>query len=755
MLKRKMLRDVSNYKVQFISIFLMAFIGVFVFTGMYVETSSFETTIDNYYGETNLADGWIYSNYLVDEFLHQVYLLGATTQMDRQLVVNSHAQLENSPDIILHFVENNTISKFYSIEGKELDIDDADGVWLDKSFADARNLKVGDEISFKSNSTEIKKEIRGLGYSPEYVHDMRPATTVPNHTASGFAYMSHKAFPSNNIIYNVLDVKFEGTPEMYSKLLEYRLDGYYSSFLPKSSQPSVNLVSESISQHNSLASIFPPIFIILSMLILSTTLKRIISYQRTQIGVLKSNGYKNSSIAWHYIMPGFFLVVFGSVLGAIFGPIVFHILANPSRISYFKFPYWHSIASTNSIILILLMGVISLLVSYYSIGHIFNESPSVMMKPKVLNVSTSSFVEELNVWNRLPFNFRWNYRIIKRNKFRSIMSIFGVIGCTVLLISGLGIYGQMGESKDWYFNDVNHFESKLILEGGIDLSKANSIAQMVNGSPIMESSVEIFGNKTQMASLLVLNDTNFIRITDDNHNGMEIANDEVSISRKMADMMVIGVGDTIDCQLIGSDKNVKIKIDKIHSSPFSQGLVMSPDKLRELGLNYTPTSIVTSYHVNGSYDGVGGILYLNDLMDGWDVMEETSMIIIVALLFFAIVLAIVIIYNLNIMSFMEMEREISTLKVLGFKSIYLSKLLLTQSLLFIIMGFLLGIPVGYYVLSILVPAFGKDLYFLPSISTANLAFTFAIMVVVSIFVILLFSRKIKKLDMVESLKELE
>ena len=71
------------------------------------------------------------------------------------------------------------------------------------------------------------------------------------------------------------------------------------------------------------------------------------------------------------------------------------------------------------------------------------------------------------------------------------------------------------------------------------------------------------------------------------------------------------------------------------------------------------------------------------------------------------------------------------------------------------MGFLLGIPVGYYVLSILVPAFGKDLYFLPSISTANLAFTFAIMMAVSIFVNLLFSRKIKKLDMVESLNELE
>ena len=110
----------------------------------------------------------------------------------------------------------------------------------------------------------------------------------------------------------------------------------------------------------------------------------------------------------------------------------------------------------------------------------------------------------------------------------------------------------------------------------------------------MESSVEILSNKSQMASLLVLNDTNLIRITDDNHNPLEIANDEVSISRKMADMMGIDVGDTINCHIIGSDNDVEIKIDKIHSSPFSQGLVMSPDKLRDLGFNFTPTSVVTS-----------------------------------------------------------------------------------------------------------------------------------------------------------------
>ena len=145
-----MLRDMRKHKAQFISIFLMAFLGVFVFTGISGEYIGLEVNIDEYYEETNLADGWIYSPYLNDLFLYQVDILGPTTQMDRQLVVDSVADFENDPEITLHFVENHTISKFYLMEGKPLDINDSDGVWLDKSFADAKGLKVGDRISFES-----------------------------------------------------------------------------------------------------------------------------------------------------------------------------------------------------------------------------------------------------------------------------------------------------------------------------------------------------------------------------------------------------------------------------------------------------------------------------------------------------------------------------------------------------------------------------------------------------------------------------
>lgn len=754
MLIRKMLRDIIEYKVQFLSIFLMAFIGVAVFTGMYMDTSNFEKTLDDYYEETNMADGWIYSDYLVDEFVEQVYLLGATTEMERQLVVDSHAKLDNTPDITLHFVENNTISKFYLIEGEKLNINDSEGVWLDKSFADARNLHIGDEISFESNGIEITKVIRGLGYSPEYVYNSPAASTVPDYNSTGFAYMSHKAFPSDNITYNVLNVKFDGKPETYSKLLDYRLNGYYTTFLEKHNHYSVKVIDESISQQKALSGVFPIIFIFISMLMLLTTMKRIISHQRTQIGILKANGFKNRTITWHYLFSGFLLVTLGSTLGSLLGPIIFHTIAHPSRIFYFKFPYWHYIGFANSLILIPIMGAISLIVSYHTLENIIEESPSSTIKPKAPESATLSFIEKLNVWKKIPFTFRWNFRNIKRNKFRSIMTIVGVIGCTVLLVSGCGLYEQMDQSKDWYFNDVNHFESKLIVDRNTSIDEINTIAREVNGDHIMESTIELTNNKTVVASLLILNDTDLITTTDDNHDRIEIGNDEVSISKKMADVMGVNVGDTIDFHILGSDKNIKVKIDKMHSSPFSQGLVMSPDKLEELGLNYTPTSIVTPQHVNESYDGMK-IYSLNDLIEGWDKMEETTMIIINALIFFAVILVIVILYNLNMLSFTEMEQEITTLKVLGFKNSSLTKILATQSLFFIIIGFILGVPIGQRILSILIPAFGNNFYLKPTLSATTIAITFIIIISTSIITNIIFSNKIKKLDTAKSLKDLE
>ena len=753
MLFKKMLRDFRKHKTQFLSIFLMAFLGIFVFAGVGGESVGLEVNVNEFYQETNLADGWIYSNYLNDLFLDQVDLLGPTNQMERQLVVDSIADFDNDPDITLHFVENNTLSKFYLIEGENLDIDDEDGVWLDKSFADAKGLNVGDEITFEFGDYKIEKKIRGIGYSPEYVYHASTSSVIPDFNKIGFAYMSYKAFPEDNVPYNVLNVKFDGSCETYGELLDYRLDGYYNSFVPQSEHTSVGQFSEEMDQHKMMGDIFPVVFILIAMLILLTTMRRIITHQRTQIGILKASGFKYSAIILHYVSYGFWLVLAGSILGLILGPMTLPQLFYPSMSATYKLPSWDQAWSMNFVYVAVLMVIMSLAVSYYSVKSISDEKPADTIRPKTPKISTSGFMERFGFWKHLSFNVRWNYRDAKRNKFRALMTVIGVIGCTALLVCAFGMYDGMNDLKEWEYNQINHYDSKLVIEENASDSQINDVAGEVDGDKLMESAIEIeSGNVKKSGSLLVLNNTDLITPTDYDWNKVDIKDDEVSISQKMANMLNVNVGDTVKWHIMDSDKWIKTKIDKIHADPISQGFIMSADKLEDLDLNYTPTSIVTTEHVDESYDGIKAVNSMSNMTSSWDELTESMWLLIYILIFFASILAIVVLYNLGLLSFTEIEREISTLKVLGFKTGALRKLLLTQNLWFTAIGFILGLPVGYFILAVMWESSGDSFYILPSISPVNFMLTAIIIFALSILVNLLFSRKIKKLDMVESLK---
>ena len=756
MLFKKMLRDIAKHKTQFLSIFLMAFLGVFVFAGVGGESVGLEVSVNDYYDATNLADGWIYSANLDDNFVDKVNNLSPTKDTERQLVIDSIGNFSNDPEITLHFLENNTISKFYLLEGEDVNISDEDGVWLDKSFADAKNLKVGDNISFTFNGVSIEKEIKGLGYSPEYVYHASDSSIIPDFNKMGFAYLSYEAFPLSDVPYNVLLVDFDGSAGNYNDLLSDKLDGDYNSFVEKSENPSVSQFSEEIDQHKMMGDIFPVVFILIALLILLTTMTRIIAHQRTQIGILKAVGYTNKSIIFHYVSYGFWLVLAGAILGLIIGPLTLPNLFYPSMSATYILPEWKPAWSMNFVYVAIIMVVMSLLVSYFAVRSISSENPADTIRPKVPKISSSGFIEKTSIWKRFSFNVRWNYRDAKRNKFRALMTIVGVMGCAALLVSAFGMYDGMHDLKEWEYSQINHYDSKLIVNDNASMSSINNIADEVNGDKLMESAIEIESdNAKKSGSLLVLNGTKLVTPTDYDRNEIEIGNDEISISQKMADLLGVGVGDTVKWHIMGSDKWVSTKIDKIHADPISQGFIMSSDKLDDLDLNYTPTSIVTSEHVDKNYSDIKAVNSMNDMTTSWDEMTESMMLLVYILIFFTCLLAVVVLYNLGLLSFTEIEREIATLKVLGFKTSALRRLLLTQNLWFTAIGFILGLPLGYYILDIMWQSSGDSFYILPSISLSNFLLTAVITFALSILVNLLFSRKIKKLDMVESLKGVE
>ena len=750
-LSKKMLRDIKINKTQYISIFLMAFLGIFAFCGVCSEYYGLEQTSSDFYIDTNLADGWIYNTTITDDAIDEIN--NFTTNSEKQLVVQSVANFSNDPDITLHFVEDNEISKFYVSQGQEFNLSDESGVWLDKRFADAQNLSVGDNISFKFNGIEIEKEIKGIGYSPEYVYEASPTSIIPDFKDIGFAYMSYKAFPSD-IKYNVLLVKFNQSPDDFKNSLDDSVE--YLSFTKQSEHVSVSQFNEEMAQHKMIGDVFPIVFILVTFLTLLTTMTRIISHQRTQIGVLKAVGYKNRTIILHFMSYGFWLVLAGAILGLILGPMIIPNLFYPTMTYRYSLPEWNPGFDISFVVVAALMVLSSLLVSYLAARNISKENPANTMRPKAPNISSSGFLEKSSLWNRLNFNLRWNYRDAKRNKFRALMAIVGVMGCVALLVSAFGMNDSMDNLKNWEYDDISHFESKLIINNGASLSDIDDVRKDVNGHTIMEQAIEIKaqGNE-KTASLLILNDTNLISQTDKNKNPLSLSNTDISLSAKMAESLNVDVGDTIKWHVIGSDDWVECKITNIHGEPLSQGIILSSDKLDELGLNFTPTSIITSKNVDKEYDSIKSVTTLSEMRENWDEMSGSIMMMVSILIFFAVLLAIVVLYNLGILSFTEIEREIATLKVLGFKTADLRKLLLTQNIIFTAIGFILGIPLGFYLMTLMVDAAGESLYYIPSLTLGNIILSGVITFTVSIVVNLLFSSKIGNLNMVEALKDVE
>ena len=746
-----MLRDIKINKTQFLAIFLMAFLGIFAYCGIYGEYYGLVQTSDAYYTQTNMADGWIYNTSFDDSSIGRISEF--STESDRQLVIQSVADFDNKPDIKLHFVENGTISKFYSAEGEDFNPSDESGVWLDKRFADEKDLNVGDKITFEFDDVNITKEIRGIGYSPEYIYESSPSSLTPDFSQMGFAYLSHEAYPKD-LDYNTLLVKYDGSDSDFKEKLDDSLE--YLSFTKKEDQLSVAKFSDEMAQHKMIGDVFPIVFILVTFLSLLTTMTRIVTLQRTQIGILKAVGYRDGTIILHYVSYGFFPVLAGAVLGLITGPMIIPQMFYPTMSATYSMPSWNPGFDVSFIYISALMVVLSVFVTYMSCRRISKENPANTLRPKAPNMSSNSLIEKSRFWNRLSFNMRWNWRDARRNKFRAFMAIVGVMGCVALLIAAFGMNDCMGELKTWEYDNISHYESKLLLSNNANPMELYYILNYTNGSFIMQQSIEIKANDVEdTVVLLVSNNTDLISYTDSHKNPIDIDEGDVSISTKLSDKFNLKIGDEIKWHIVGEDKWVASKIGQIHAEPISQGLIMSPNTLEDQGLNFTPTNILTKDKFGENYDSIKSVSSMGKMKESWDNVTHAVMMMVYVVTFVAVALAILVLYNLGILSFTEMEREIATLKVLGFKTDVLRKLLLTQNVIFTAIGFVLGIPLGFYFMTLMMNAAGDSLYYVPSLTWGNILLTAVITFAISIGVNLMFSDKINDLNMVEALKDVE
>jgi len=273
----------------------------------------------------------------------------------------------------------------------------------------------------------------------------------------------------------------------------------------------------------------------------------------------------------------------------------------------------------------------------------------------------------------------------------------------------------------------------------------------------MTSSIEVKANGIKkVGSLTVIENNDLYVLVDAKQKEIELHDGEIALSRRMAAILNVSEGSEITWHPYGTEKWTTSEVTILNQISTGQGITITRDTLENLGYEFQPGTVLVEKAIDDYRDdNVLSIFSKEDRITAWDNMMEAMNIMVYILVFAALLLAVVVLYNLGLLSFTEREKELATLKVVGFQTRKIRGLLLIQNIWLSILGSMAGTPLGLWLLKVMLDTSGEDFDFIIHLTPKSFFISAAVTIIVSFLVNLMFTKKIKKLDMVASLKGVE
>lgn len=765
MLIKKMFRDMKKNWFPFVSILILSYLALFLYTGMSCSNIGIRQLRSEYHKETNLADIWIYGMDMTDDICSKIDAISDVD--DSQLRMKLTAESTEGYQIDLYAEKENNITVPYNMDGADFDAGAQQGIWLNSRYAKAHDINVGDMFTIKWNGIEISQEVKGFIMSPEYEYYKAPEDVEPDFSHMGYAYMSYDSLkeilgdtmPSYNQI--VVTIGNANVSEVENDITA-AIDDNYSQIFDQSNFNGLTAFDSELSQHDMFAYAFPIIFILIAILTIITTMGRIINNQRTQIGTMKALGIKRHKIIIHYIMFSLVVSAVGCIVGVITGPIVMGPVFNDFMPESYSMPKWGYSYSIKFYIVALAIVVICAFASYINCRKLINLNTVEILYARAPKDAKNCLFEKLPFWKRFKFATKYNLRDMARAKIRSIIVVIG-IGCgTILILCALGCNDTMDGMKSWMFDDLMKYDSSIRISTLTPKDEYTKIAEDEDGELLMSSSVEVRsdnGKETAKTGLTVPQSDKLYTITDTNKKVCGLKDDEIYITENFAKEHGIKTGDELEIRTSGENEWKKVKVTGLIKNPNNQGIVMLESTLEKNGIDFVPTTIITSKSVDENKyensDYVISVSSKSDMVKSWESNIEIFDVIIMIFVSFSFVLVFIVLQNAATLSFNERRKEFATLKVMGVKHTDLKKILRAQNLWLTIVGILAGMPFAIYVLRLMFETNGGDVDYVAEITPLTYIISAMITYIVSLIINTVLSRKVRRIDMAESMKAVE
>jgi putative ABC transport system permease protein len=784
-LDRKLLRDLWQMKGQAFAIAAVIAAGVAMFVMYLSNFESLQRTRETYYRTARFADVFASLKRAPASMESRIAALpgvdAVSTRVVADVTLDVPEMAEPATGRLVSIPERGrpVLNDVYLRRGRWIDPARPDEVLVSEMFANAHRFAVGDRVAALINGRRRFLTIVGIALSPEYVYAIRPGEMIPDKRQFGVFWMGRhalaSAFDMEGAFNDVALAMTSGAPSTEAIAELDRLIEPYGGRggIPRSLQVSEWTLSNELRQLQTFGFLVPAIFLGVAAFILNIAMTRALALQRQQIAALKALGYSNRQIAWHYIKSGLVIAGAGAVSGVVVGGWLGSGLATLYN-EFFGFPrldyHVSPLVAAASIVGTLVVAAAG---AQSAVRRAVRIPPADAMRPEPPARYRRSVFER--PWRRFRPTIvtRMILRNLERQPGRTLVSIVGTAFAVAILVVGLAFIDVMEVLIDHQFSVAIRQDATVSFvepRPGRTLFEIARLPGVMDVEPIRAVPVRLrAGHRSRTLAITGLPAAPRLnRVVDRHGDPKPLPPDGLVVSKMLAAILDVQPGQSVQVEVLeGARPKRDFPIVDLVDDSMGLQAYMDIDAVRRLmreglvvsgaALTLDPASVEHFYSSIKATPRVAAVSLRHVILRNFrDTMAQNMNLQILLNVMFAGVIAFGVVYNTARVSLSERERELASLRVLGFTRAEISLILLGELAAVTAAALPVGALIGFALGDLIMVIFNNEVYRLSfTVSAATLAWSFVIVIIAAVGSGLVVRRRLDRLDLVGVLKTRE
>jgi putative ABC transport system permease protein len=782
---KKLWRELWGMRLQALAIAMVIVSGVCIFIMSLSTLDSLFETRRTYYSEQHFAEVFASLKRAPLSLVKRIEEIPGVGKVETRVVAYVNLDVAGFADPVSgHLISlpdnsRGLLNQVYLREGRLFEPGRDNEVLVVEEFAKAHRLQPGDKLSATINGRRKELTIVGIALSPEYIYQIAPGAMFPDHKRYGVFWMARDPLATAYDMDGAFnDVNMTITPGTHVETLLDRLDNLLKPYggigaFARKDQLSNRFLSEELKQQQTIATVFPVIFFGVAAFLLNVVVSRLISLEREQIAALKAFGYSDWAVGLHYAKLVLMIVALGIIIGTVVGVYLGKGMSN-IYMHLYSLPYMIYVLKPQVVLAAAFISIaVALLGAMYAVRNAAKLPPAQAMRPEPPAIYHATLVERLGLQRWFSQPTRMILRHIERRPFKSLLTTLGIaMACSIIMVSGFQ-EGAMDYMVEVQYG-MSQREDLIVIytDPGSQRSlyslRSLQGVEQVEGFRTVPAKLRFQHRSYRTAVNGIEPDGHLMRLLDTELQPIHVPGEGVVLTDYLAEILQIQAGDLLTIEVLeGNRPIVQVPVVGTAKQYLGVNAYMQRGALNRLlkeGHALTGALLTVDeryqrevYAELKEMPRIAGVVEHDAAIQAfYDTLAETILFFTLITTILGATISFGVVYNSMRIALSERNRELASLRVLGFERDEVAYILLGEFALLTLVAIPIGLLIGYGLCAYLASQFGTDLYRVPLVLGIRVYALAALVVIVSAVISgLVIRRNLAHLDMVAVLKTKE